>query len=89
VHRPGGWHSLAAAACGGPWEAFLIAARRHHDPSAVGRMRDRLNEIYAKHTGQDLSVVAANLDRDRYFDAAEAKEFGLIDEVVQKRPRGI
>jgi ATP-dependent Clp protease, protease subunit len=52
-------------------------------------MRDRLNEIYAKHTGQDLSVVAANLDRDRYFDAAEAKEFGLIDEVVQKRPRGI
>jgi ATP-dependent Clp protease, protease subunit len=50
------------------------------------KMRDRLNKIYAKHTGQDLRVVSANIDRDKFFDATEAKEFGLIDEVVEKRP---
>ena len=49
------------------------------------KWRDRLDRIYAKHTGQDLAVIVANRDRDKFFDAMEAKEFGLIDEVVVER----
>jgi ATP-dependent Clp protease protease subunit len=49
------------------------------------KWRDRLDRIYAKHTGQDLAVIVANRDRDKFFDATEAKEFGLIDEVVVER----
>jgi ATP-dependent Clp protease protease subunit len=46
--------------------------------------RHRLNEILAKHTGQPLERIEAETDRDRYFTAQEAKEFGLVDEVIQK-----
>ena len=49
------------------------------------KWRDRLDKVYAKHTGQDLSVIVANRDRDKFFDAGEAKEFGLVDEVVVQR----
>jgi ATP-dependent Clp protease protease subunit len=48
------------------------------------RDRQRLNEILAKHTGQPIERVEKETDRDRYFHAIEAKEFGLVDEVVQK-----
>jgi ATP-dependent Clp protease protease subunit len=48
--------------------------------------RHRLNEILAKHTGQPLEAVARETERDRYFDAREAKEFGLVDHVVDKTP---
>ena len=46
--------------------------------------RQRLNEILAKHTGQPIERVEKETDRDKYFSAIEAKEFGLVDEVVQK-----
>ncbi len=46
--------------------------------------RTRLNEILAKHTGQPLDVIARETDRDRYFTSHEAKEFGIVDEVLQK-----
>ncbi len=49
-------------------------------------MRRRLNDIYVKHTGQKLSVIEKALDRDTFLAAADAKEFGIVDEVVQKRP---
>lgn len=48
------------------------------------RERSRLNEILAKHTGQPLDVIAKETDRDKYFHAAEAKAFGLVDEVLTK-----
>jgi len=48
-------------------------------------MRARLNEIYCKHTGQELSVIEANVERDTFMSATQAKEFGLIDEVVVER----
>lgn len=48
--------------------------------------RDRLNQIYMKHTGQPLDVIEAALDRDKFMSPEEAKAFGLIDEVVDKRP---
>lgn len=44
-----------------------------------------LNEIYVKHTGQTYDVIEKTLDRDRYMTAAEAKDFGLIDHVYEKR----
>jgi ATP-dependent Clp protease protease subunit len=46
--------------------------------------RQRLNEILAKHTGQPLAVIEKETDRDKYFHAMEAKEFGLVDEVLNR-----
>ena len=47
--------------------------------------RARLNEIYAKHTGQTLGVIEETMERDRFMTPEEAKEFGLIDHVVKRR----
>jgi ATP-dependent Clp protease, protease subunit len=52
----------------------------------VLKTRARLNEIYARHTGQDLKAIEEAMDRDRFMDSEQAKAFGLIDEVVAKRP---
>ncbi len=49
-------------------------------------VRERLNQLYATHTGQNIDVIAEAFERDRFYTAEEAKEFGLIDEVVDKRP---
>jgi ATP-dependent Clp protease protease subunit len=51
------------------------------------KTRDRLNRIYVKHTGQELSKIETAMDRDRFMTPEEAKDFGLIDEVVAERPR--
>ncbi|RIK93106.1 MAG: ATP-dependent Clp endopeptidase proteolytic subunit ClpP [Proteobacteria bacterium] len=50
------------------------------------KTRDRLNEIYVHHTGQKKDVIEQALERDRFLSPQEAKEFGLIDEVVVSRP---
>lgn len=47
-------------------------------------LKDRLNRIYVKHSGQDLEVVEKALDRDNFMTAEEAKDFGLIDEIVSR-----
>ncbi len=44
--------------------------------------RERLNQILAKHTGRSLDQIATETERDRYFTAIEAKEFGLVDDVL-------
>jgi ATP-dependent Clp protease protease subunit len=49
-------------------------------------LRARLNKIYAEHTGQTLKAIEEALERDRFMTPEEAKEFGLIDEVVTSRP---
>ncbi len=49
-------------------------------------MRSRLNEIYVKHTGQSLKVIEEAMERDKFLAPDEAREFGLIDEVVESRP---
>jgi len=49
-------------------------------------LRARLNNIYVHHTGQALDVIENAMERDKYMTATEAKEFGLIDEVVASRP---
>jgi|TARA_Y100000385_G_scaffold285967_1_gene346935 ATP-dependent Clp protease protease subunit len=48
-------------------------------------LKDRLNKIYVKHCGQDIKNVEKALDRDNFMTADEAKEWGLIDEIVQNR----
>jgi ATP-dependent Clp protease protease subunit len=45
----------------------------------------RLNEIYVKHTGQTYDVVERTLDRDNFMTAEEAKAFGLVDRVYERR----
>jgi ATP-dependent Clp protease protease subunit len=49
-------------------------------------VRQRLNEIYAHHTGQKLEIIEDAMERDKFLTPEEAKEFGLIDEVVDRRP---
>lgn len=49
-------------------------------------LRARLNDIYVKHTGKDLAHIEGAMERDKFLSPDEAKEFGLIDEVVSSRP---
>lgn len=49
-------------------------------------LKARLNDIYVKHTGQSLDVIESSLERDRFMNPSEAKEFGIVDEVVASRP---
>jgi ATP-dependent Clp protease protease subunit len=49
------------------------------------KIKKRLNEIYAKHSGQDIDVVELALERDRYMTPEEAKDWGHIDEIVTQR----
>ena len=53
------------------------------------RMRARLNDIYVAHTGRTLEQIELALERDNFLDPHEAKAFGIIDEVVENRPRGL
>ena len=48
-------------------------------------IRKRLNEIYVKHTGQPIKKIEEALERDQFFTAEAAKEFGLVDKVIEKR----
>jgi ATP-dependent Clp protease protease subunit len=49
-------------------------------------LRKRLNQIYVDHTGQPLEAIERKLERDSYMSAQEAKDFGLVDEVVKYQP---
>src|SRR5918993_4992320 len=73
VHQPsGGAQGMAAD--------IEIQARE------ILRMRSRLNSLYAKYTGQSIEEIEKAMDRDKFLEADEAKVFGLIDEVFEKRP---
>ena len=73
VHQPsGGFQGQATD--------ILIHARE------IEALKKRLNEIYVKHTGQDYDVIHQALERDNFMTADAAKEFGLIDQVLTKRP---
>jgi ATP-dependent Clp protease protease subunit len=50
------------------------------------KTRARLNQIYANHTGQPVEEIEKKMERDTYLSAEEARDFGLIDHVVDKRP---
>jgi ATP-dependent Clp protease protease subunit len=55
----------------------------------IVKLKRRLNEIYARHTGQAVDAIEKALDRDYFLTAEEAKTFGLIDQVFTKRPIGM
>jgi len=48
-------------------------------------LKERLNQIYSKHTGKSVKEISQALERDKFLTASEAKDFGLIDSVVEKR----
>jgi len=51
-------------------------------------IRERLNKILADHTGQDLDAIGRDTDRDNFMSAEESRDYGLIDQVVDRRPNG-
>jgi ATP-dependent Clp protease, protease subunit len=73
VHQPSGGYQ-------GQVTDIMIHAKE------VESLKKRLNEIYVRHTGQDMKTVEHALERDNFFTAETAKEFGLIDKVLDKRP---
>jgi ATP-dependent Clp protease protease subunit len=52
----------------------------------IMKVKKRLNDIYVRHTGRDYETIEKTLDRDHFMSADEAKEFGLVDSVIVKRP---
>ncbi len=55
----------------------------------IMKIKKRLNDIYVHHTGQDYDTIERTLDRDHFMSADEAKAFGLIDQVLTKRPEAV
>ncbi len=51
------------------------------------RIRSRMNELYAQYTGQPIDVIENAMERDKFLSADEAKAFGLVDEVFDRRPQ--
>jgi len=51
------------------------------------KMKKQINQIYMKHTGQELSYIEQNMERDKFMSPVEAKEFGLIDTVLEHPPK--
>ena len=50
------------------------------------KTRELLNKIYSDRTGQPVEKIARDMERDYWLSATEAKEYGLVDEVISKRP---
>ena len=69
-----------------PWGQVPYAQVSDIEITANEFMKDRqrLNEILAKHTGQVITLIEKETERDRFFDATEAKSFGIVDDVLQK-----
>jgi ATP-dependent Clp protease protease subunit len=76
VHQPSGGFQ-------GQVTDILIHARE------VESLKRRLNEIYVKHTGRSYEDIEAALDRDNFMTAEAARDFGLIDKVIEKRPEDV
>lgn len=72
VHQPSG---------GGRGQASDIEIQARE----ILKQRERMNAIFAKHTGRKLDEIEAALERDKYMDAEEAISFGLIDSVLERR----
>lgn len=75
VHQPSGGYQGQAT-------DILIHAEE------TKKLKQRLNEIYAKHTGNPIETVEAALERDNFMSAEEAKEWGHVDEIVENRAKG-
>lgn len=51
----------------------------------IMELKDRLNKLYVKHTGKKLKTIQDSMERDNFMTAEQAKDFGLVDEIVEKR----
>ena len=51
----------------------------------IQKVRDNLNSILSKHTGNDINKISKDTDRDNFMNAAEAKDYGIIDKVLDSR----
>ncbi|XP_050275953.1 ATP-dependent Clp protease proteolytic subunit 2, mitochondrial-like [Quercus robur] len=76
IHQPSGGYS-------GQAKDLTIHTKQ------IVRVWDSLNALYVKHTGQSLEVIQTNMDRDHFMTPGEAKEFGIIDEVIDQRPMAL
>jgi ATP-dependent Clp protease protease subunit len=72
LHQPSGGYQ-------GQVTDILIHARE------VESLKKRLNEIYMKHTGKDIKTIEEALERDNFFTADGARDFGIVDKVIEKR----
>jgi len=71
-----------------PWSGGIQGQATDIDIHAreIINTRQRLNEILSKHTGQPIEQIARDTDRDRFMSSEDAKNYGLIDAVLEKRP---
>ena len=72
IHQPSG---------GAQGQATEIEIAAKH----ILQTKEKLNRMLAENTGKDISIIAADTDRDNWMSAEEAKEYGLIDRVIYKR----
>lgn len=72
-------HQVAVSGIGGQAVEIEIAAKE------ILRLKEKVNKILARHTGQPISKVEKDTDRDYYLSAEEAKEYGIIDEVIKTK----
>ncbi|MDP3778851.1 MAG: ATP-dependent Clp endopeptidase proteolytic subunit ClpP [bacterium] len=72
-------HQIMAGGIEGQATEIEISARH------ILKLKDRLNQILAKHTGKPIAQVEKDTDRDNYMDPEEAKKYGLIDEVIKRK----
>ena len=67
----------------GGFQGQVSDIERHAED--IIKIKRRLNEIYVKHTGRDYETIERTLDRDHFLSAPEAKDFGIIDKVMEQR----
>jgi ATP-dependent Clp protease protease subunit len=72
-------HQVAVSGVSGEAVEIEIAAKQ------IVKLKDKINKILAKHTGQPLEKIEKDTDRDFYLSALEAKSYGLIDEVIKTK----
>ena len=72
-------HQVAVSGVSGEAVEVEIAAKQ------ILKLKEKVNKILTKHTGQPLERIEKDTDRDFYLSAEEAKEYGLIDEVIKTK----
>ena len=72
-------HQVMAGGIEGQATEIEISARH------ILRLKERLNQILAKHTGKPVAQIEKDTDRDNYMDVEEAKKYGLIDEIIKRK----
>jgi len=75
-------HQVMAGGIEGQATEIEISARH------ILKLKERLNQILARHTGKPVGQVEKDTDRDNYMDVEEAKKYGIIDEVIKRKTNG-